>query len=143
MAEVTTPVPAAPEMTIGKVWFSFAGRISRSTWWMKYFLPILGISIGLNILDMVLGTMWVVAPADPYTGMREQSAGILSMIFGLVSIWIGFAAGAKRLHDRDKSGWWQLLWFVPVIGWIWMFVVLGFLSGTPGSNRFAPNSVTG
>jgi uncharacterized membrane protein YhaH (DUF805 family) len=143
MAEVTTPVPAAPEMTIGKVWFSFAGRISRSTWWMKYFLPILGISIGLNILDMVLGTMWVVAPADPYTGMREQSAGILSMIFGLVSIWIGFAAGAKRLHDRDKSGWWQLLWFVPVIGWIWMFVVLGFLSGTPGSNRFGPNSVTG
>ncbi len=142
MAEVTTPVQAAPDMTITKIWFSFEGRISRSTWWMKYFLPVLGISIALNILDMILGTMWVIAPADPYTGMPEQSAGILSMIFGLVSIWIGLAAGAKRLHDRNKSGWWQLLWLVPIIGWIWMFVLLGFLRGTVGPNRFGADTVT-
>lgn len=142
MAEVTTPAAAAPEMTLTKVWFSFEGRISRGTWWMKYFLPVLGISIGLSILDMILGTTWVIAPADPYTGMPEQSTGILSMIFGLVSIWIGLAAGAKRLHDRDKSGWWQLLWFIPVIGWIWMFVLLGFLRGSVGPNRFGPDTVT-
>ncbi len=28
------------------------------------------------------------------------------------------AVGARRLHDIGKSGWFQLLWFVPVIGWI-------------------------
>jgi len=136
MAEVTSPVQSAPEMTIGKIWFSFEGRISRSTWWMKYFLPILGISIALNIIDLILGTTFVI---DEYSG---ASQGILSLIFGFVSIWIGFAAGAKRLHDRDKSGWWQLLWFVPVIGWIWLIVVLGFLRGTVGANRFGPDTVT-
>lgn len=136
MAEVTTPAPAAPEMTIGKIWFSFEGRINRSAWWMKYFLPILGISIALNILDMILGTTFTV---DAATG---ASQGILSLIFGLVSIWIGFAAGAKRLHDLDKSGWWQLLWLVPVIGWIWLLVLLGFLRGTMGPNRFGANTVS-
>lgn len=136
MAEVTTPVHAAPEMSIGKIWFSFEGRINRSTWWMKYFLPILGISIALTIIDMILGTTFVI---DPSTG---ASQGILSLIFGIVSIWIGFAAGAKRLHDLNKSGWWQLLWFVPIIGWIWLLVLLGFLRGTVGPNRFGTDTVT-
>ena len=141
MAEVTTPVHAAPEMTIGKVWFSFEGRISRSTWWMKYFLPVLGISIGLSILDMILGTTWTIAPADPYTGMPEQSMGILSLIWGLVGIWIFFAAGAKRIHDRNRSGWFQLIWFIPVVN-LWVWIETWFLRGTVGPNRFGPDPVT-
>jgi len=136
MAEVTTPVQAAPEMTIGKIWFSFEGRISRSTWWMKYFLPMIGISIALTILDLILGTTFVV---DEYSGATQ---GILSMVFGFANIWFWLAAGAKRLHDRDKSGWWQLLLLIPVIGFIWLFVVQGFLRGTASGNRFGPDTVT-
>ena len=141
MAEVTTPVHAAPEMTIGKIWFSFEGRISRSTWWMKYFLPVMGITIGLSILDMILGTTWTIAPADPYTGMPEQSMGILSLIWGLVGIWIFFAAGAKRIHDRNRSGWFQLIWFIPVVN-LWVWIETWFLRGTVGPNRFGPDPVT-
>jgi uncharacterized membrane protein YhaH (DUF805 family) len=37
----------------------------------------------------------------------------------------------KRWHDRDKSGWWMPILFVPIIGAIWLF-----LAGTPGPNRF-------
>ena len=37
----------------------------------------------------------------------------------------------KRRHDRDKSGWWMPILFVPIIGAIWLF-----LAGTPGPNRF-------
>ena len=140
MAEVTTPVHAAPEMTIGKVWFSFEGRISRSTWWMKYFLPVLGISIGLSLLDMILGMAWVIAPADPYTGTPELSVGILSLIWGLVGIWIFFAAGAKRIHDRNRSGWFQLIWFVPLLN-LWVWIETWFLRGTVGPNRFGPDPV--
>jgi uncharacterized membrane protein YhaH (DUF805 family) len=29
---------------------------------------------------------------------------------------------ARRLHDTDRSGWLQLLWLVPVIGWIFVLV---------------------
>jgi uncharacterized membrane protein YhaH (DUF805 family) len=47
-----------------------------------------------------------------------------------------FAVSVRRLHDRNKSGWWVLLYFVPVIGQIWLFLELGVLAGTPGPNRY-------
>ncbi len=141
MAEVTTPVQAAPEMTITKVWFSFEGRISRSTWWMKYFLPVMGISIALSILDMILGTHFVIAEGNAYNGYMDQTMGILSLIWMFPSIWIFFAAGAKRCHDRNRSGWFQLLWFVPLVN-IWVWIEIWFLRGTVGPNRFGVDPVT-
>jgi len=71
--------------------------------------------------------------------------------------WIGFAVTAKRLHDRNISGWWQLaptgisilsliggfigsiLGFVSVICGLILFIICGFLKGTPGPNRFGPD----
>ena len=141
MAEVTTPGEAGPEMTLTKVWFSFNGRISRSTWWMKYFLPILGISIGLSILDMILGTTFVIAEGNAYNGYVDQTMGILSTVWMLPSIWIFFAAGAKRIHDRNRSGWFQLLWFVPLLN-LWVWIETWFLRGTVGANRFGPDPVS-
>jgi uncharacterized membrane protein YhaH (DUF805 family) len=29
----------------------------------------------------------------------------------------GIAVTARRLHDTDRSGWWQLLWLIPLVGW--------------------------
>jgi uncharacterized membrane protein YhaH (DUF805 family) len=46
--------------------------------------------------------------------------------------------GIKRFHDRDKSGWWVLIAFVPIIGWIWYLIECGFLPGTDGPNRYDP-----
>ena len=43
--------------------------------------------------------------------------------------------GARRLHDTDRSGWWWLLYFLPVIGWI-VLLVFWVLPSTPGQNRF-------
>jgi uncharacterized membrane protein YhaH (DUF805 family) len=45
------------------------------------------------------------------------------------------AVGARRLHDTDRSGWWQLLWILPVIGWIIM-IVFQATAGQAGDNRF-------
>lgn len=137
MAEVTTPVQAAPDMTIGKIWFSFEGRISRSTWWMKYILPYIGIWIALSIADVILGTTYQI---DEYSG---QSMGILALIWSLANIWFGLAAGAKRCHDRNRSGWFQAIALIPIIGGIWLLIELGFLRGTVGPNRFGPDTVTG
>jgi hypothetical protein len=44
----------------------------------------------------------------------------------------------KRFHDRDKSGWWVLIGLIPIIGAIWLLIVLGFLNGPPGPNRSGP-----
>jgi uncharacterized membrane protein YhaH (DUF805 family) len=51
-------------------------------------------------------------------------------------IWSGLALAAKRWHDRDKSAWWILITFVPVIGGFWALIENGFLKGTEGPNRF-------
>jgi uncharacterized membrane protein YhaH (DUF805 family) len=135
MAEVTTPVETTPEMTIGKIWLSFEGRISRSTWWMKYILPYIGISIAMTIADAIFGTNIVI---DEYSG---QTMGILTMIWGLANIWFGLAAGAKRCHDRNRSGWFQAIALIPILGGLWLLIELGFLRGTVGPNRFGPDPV--
>ena len=54
----------------------------------------------------------------------------------LLTTWMAFAVTIKRFHDRDKSGFWCLIVFVPLIGPLWQLVECGFLSGSDGSNRF-------
>lgn len=49
---------------------------------------------------------------------------LLSYFFSLATIVPSFAVGARRLHETNRSGWWQLLWFVPIIGWIIIIIFL-------------------
>lgn len=42
---------------------------------------------------------------------------ILAMLVNLALLLPSLAVGTRRLHDMGKSGWFQLLWFIPVIGW--------------------------
>lgn len=42
----------------------------------------------------------------------------LSLAFSLLTLLPSLAAGARRLHDINKSGWFQLLWLIPILGWI-------------------------
>src|ERR1700722_2859289 len=46
----------------------------------------------------------------------------LSGAFTIATLLPSFAVGARRLHDIDRSGWWQLLYFLPIIGWIVLFL---------------------
>jgi len=135
--------------------FGFRGRISRATYWL---LVVLWIAFGPIGMTFVL---WA-API----GNTKLDSIVLSVLIVAVVIGIcvsGLAIGAKRLHDRDRSGWWILLFYaVPaalwiiagkmnndlaetilnVIGWIpwiWGFVELGLLRGTAGPNRFGPD----
>jgi len=50
--------------------------------------------------------------------MFDILPGIVSLVFLVPTV----AVGSRRLHDIGKSGWWQLLFFVPVIGWIILIV---------------------
>ena len=47
---------------------------------------------------------------------------LVFLAIAVVSIWSSIAVGVKRLHDIDKSGWWMLLIFVPIVGAIALFV---------------------
>ena len=123
-------------MTLAQ-WFSFNGRISRKTWWIFYFLIPIGINIAAGALDTQFTGPKNALPDK--SGMGDYGMGAFSIAAGLVGIWIGLAGLAKRWHDRDKSGWWVLLNFIPVIGPLICFIVAGFLRGTSGHNRFGPD----
>ncbi len=61
-------------------------------------------------------------------------------------IWPSLAISVKRRHDRNKSGWWMLLWmvlsaipYVGILASLWCLVESGFLAdGTQGPNQFRP-----
>lgn len=59
----------------------------------------------------------------------------LSMIFSLATIIPSLAVGSRRLHDTNKSGWFQLIWLIPIIGWIVMIYLL-VQEGNPEANQF-------
>ena len=89
----------------------FSGRAKRPEfWWFTLFLFLANLVLGM------LGDM-------------------ISMLFSLATLLPSLAVGARRLHDTNRSGWWQLLWLIPVIGWIVMIVFL-VQEGEAGDNRF-------
>lgn len=45
-------------------------------------------------------------------------------LFALGTLLPSLAAASRRLHHTGRSGWWQLIWFLPVIGWIILIVLL-------------------
>jgi len=63
---------------------------------------------------------------------------LLSGLYGLFVLIPGIAVTVRRLHDSNHRGWWWWLWIIPVIGWIWLIVLL-CLDSTPGPNRFGPS----
>jgi uncharacterized membrane protein YhaH (DUF805 family) len=50
----------------------------------------------------------------------------------------GLAVGVRRMHDQDKSGWWLLIAFIPIIGWI-VLLVFYLTDGTRGTNQYGPD----
>lgn len=66
---------------------------------------------------------------------------VLNIIAWLFSIFIlipGLAVSFRRIHDRGRSAWWLLLYIIPLIGWLVLFIM--FLGDSqPGPNRYGPN----
>jgi uncharacterized membrane protein YhaH (DUF805 family) len=83
------------------------------------------------------------ADIDPYMFMEEMGTmgwvllG-LGMLWGLFVFIPNLAVTIRRLHDQDKSGWFYLMVFIPIIGPL-VILVFMFLEGTRGPNRFGPD----
>lgn len=103
-------------------YFGFEGRAPRSEyWWFALFAVLLGIVA--SIIDGILGTV------------TANGIGLISSIASLALIIPSIAVAVRRLHDTDRSGWFYLLNFIPIIGWI-VLIVFFVQQGTNGRNRF-------
>lgn len=84
-----------------KKYADFTGRARRKEYWM-FMLIYLIIQVVLSVLGLDLALM----------------------VLGLGLLVPSLSIGARRLHDTGRSGWWQLIYLVPLIGLIVMIVFL-------------------
>ena len=116
--------------------FGFQGRTNRAKFWL---VAVALLVIEAIVLGIICGS--AVMSDDPQQAVASLGpvAGIVLVILGLAVTWITIAVGIKRFHDRNKSGVWVLIIFVPVIGGLWYLIECGFLRGTPGANDYGPD----
>ena len=107
-------------MSIPRILFSFRGRVPRKVFWLYGVLGPLLVSV---MAEMLLGIV----------GVSERRAEMLTT---LLLVWPCAAVSVKRWHDRDKSGWWALVYLIPLIGIVWTLIANGLLRGSVGPNRF-------
>jgi uncharacterized membrane protein YhaH (DUF805 family) len=157
------PVPAQPAHFAGRVamedllefLFGASGRINRARYWRSLLIfGIAGLFVGVILLTAA--------------GLAAPLFIVMVVIIFLPWLMWGFAIHTERLHDRDKSAWWLLVfyglpaglnhlanavWFAGAAGTmlqyllalaafalsIWGFVEIGCLPGTGGPNRYGPN----
>jgi uncharacterized membrane protein YhaH (DUF805 family) len=159
--------------------FSFEGRINRARmWlaglvigcWMIFLALLLFVPIGYLLgwpekFHLSLDNIFAVIDPKSYHALsRSDAASIIVQALTLpLFLWVFFATAVKRLHDRDRSGWWIIPFFAvpglyehfadrlpdsyPVVfvawascaGYFWGIIELYFLKGTRWTNRYGPN----
>jgi uncharacterized membrane protein YhaH (DUF805 family) len=134
-------------MDLVQILFTFNGRMSRGHYWR---------AVLVYVCAWILAFLILAGIALAF-GARH-----ISMSAGIVPLLLSIPISIKRLHDRDRSGWWLLVFYVlPLILsmiaetadmgldfilsfanaalLLWGFIELGCLRGTPGRNRFGPD----
>lgn len=140
-------------MSMTQLLFSFQGRLNRKPYWMTM--------IATMVIIIVLLLLALVMIREHRFEFAGLTMAILVILY-IPLIWIGLAIGAKRLHDRDKSAWWLVVFYampgilstvgnqMEDVGFVilhiisfgisvWAFVELGCLRGTVGPNRYGPD----
>jgi uncharacterized membrane protein YhaH (DUF805 family) len=143
--------------------FGFEGRVNRAKCWLVTLINSVCTVVILMFIALNVGGTF--SSADPRWAMSLTRAllwGTMGPVL-IVSTWCFAAIGCKRLHDRNKSGWCMVPFFIlPMLlakaaQWpnaphvdlfflliasginIWAFVELFCLKGTKGPNEFGPD----
>ncbi|MBV8824186.1 MAG: DUF805 domain-containing protein [Hyphomicrobiales bacterium] len=144
-------------MRLSDYLFSPHGRVNRAKYWLYVVVSIAIIIILVALISLIFARQLY----DPRGGFNFPPGVLVGVgVVYVVLLVVGIFVGIKRLHDRDKSGWWLLLFYlVPmVLSWIsailsrngigvlfalaslivavWALVELGFLRGTAGPNQY-------
>lgn len=106
-----------------KKYATFSGRARRKEYWIFCVCYVAIIFIAAIVDGMMSGSN----PKD----MSSIMTSLASLALFLPSL----AVSVRRLHDTDRSGWWVLVNFIPLIGQLVWFVFV-CLEGTKGDNRF-------
>jgi uncharacterized membrane protein YhaH (DUF805 family) len=109
-----------------KQYADFNSRARRKEYWMFFLFNIIFGGIAM-ILDNVLGI-----------AIEGVGYGPLYGVYALVLFIPGLAVVVRRLHDIGKSGWMLLITLIPLIGAIWLLVLL-LTDSNPEENLYGAN----
>jgi uncharacterized membrane protein YhaH (DUF805 family) len=99
---------------------NFNGRARRKEYWMFALFNVLFVFVAA-IIDYFLGTF-----------------PMIYCIYLLAIVIPSIAVLVRRLHDIGKSGWWFFIGLIPLVGAIWLLVLL-CTDGNPGENSYGPS----
>lgn len=121
-------------------YFDFSGRSRRMEFWMFQLLIFI-----VYVVVMIVATVLGGGMEAGNVGPGGAAAGIVFIAFGIwgiATIIPSLALAVRRLHDTDRSGWWILIGFVPIVG---ALVLLYFylIEGTRGPNSFGQDPKEG
>ena len=111
-------------------YFVFKGRSSREEYWYFILCTVI-IGISMTLLSEALG--WKIIHSYAFGGPTYPLVELSRLAFFFPSI----AAGTRRLHDINRTGWWMFLFFLPIVGWI-ALIVMHASSSDNNDNQFGP-----
>ncbi|NBQ13843.1 MAG: DUF805 domain-containing protein [Proteobacteria bacterium] len=111
-----------------KNYATFTGRARRKEYWMFVLVNCLVVA-GLVIIESVI------------RGANSGTA-ILANLYLLAVLLPTLAVAVRRLHDTNRSGWWLLVSFIPLVGAIVLLIFL-VSDSQPGDNTYGPNPKSG
>ena len=103
----------------------FSGRASRKEFWLFWLVHLI-ISVALALFEGFNNLF------------PESNDSILSSVYALAVLLPTFAVGARRLHDTGRTGWWQLIAFIPLVGVI-VLIIFCQQDGESGANYYGPD----
>lgn len=113
-------------LAVLKKYAVFSGRAQRSEYW--YFILFnLIFSIVLAVVDGLTGSF-----------SEEAGMGLLGGVYALAVFLPTLAVSVRRLHDTGRNGWWMLIVFVPIIGFIVLLVFM-VSDSKPEENEYGPS----
>ena len=115
------------------------GRVRRRDYWRRYYLVIFLVMLAALILLPPAPLPPAMAQAHPIAAFWGQHALAAWSGVGVVLNVPFVFVGIKRCHDLNLSGWFLLLYFLPGLGNLVILIMLGFIPGTRGPNRYGPD----
>ncbi|MDE0773832.1 MAG: DUF805 domain-containing protein [Ulvibacter sp.] len=104
----------------------FNGRARRKEYWMFF------------LFNMVFATVALLIDIAAGTANLDSGSGVFQGIYSLAVLIPGLAVGVRRLHDVGKSGWMLLIALIPIIGAIWLLVLM-VTDSKEGTNKWGEN----
>jgi len=120
-------------ITVLKKYAVFNGRSRRKEYWYFFLFNL--------IIALVLAALTIFTRGNSDSGgmpVVSTAFSCLSSIYSLAVLLPGLGVSIRRLHDVGKSGWWLLIGLIPLIGTIWLLVLVAGDS-QPGDNQYGPN----